>query len=108
MAYGGNANFWGFGRGFDRNCRFDGERGFDGGYGFEGRRGDSIPAFLTTLSPGVQVELQYDHQRPACGTFQGFERGNVILTDYDGFPGLVRIAPNRINAVAPFVHRGHR
>jgi hypothetical protein len=61
-----------------------------------------IVNFLRTLSPGIQVELQYDCQPPACGTFQGFENGNVILTNYNGFPGLVRIAPNRINAVAPF------
>ena len=86
MSYGGNAGFWGIG------CKDE----------FEGGHGDRIPAFLTTLSPGIRVELQYDHQPPARGTFQGFERGNVLLTDYDGFPGLVRIAANRINAVAPY------
>jgi hypothetical protein len=62
---------------------------------------NAIVQFLRTLSPGIQVELQYDCQPPACGTFQGFSNGTVILSNYNGFPGLVRIAPNRINAVAP-------
>ncbi len=58
--------------------------------------------FLTQLSPGINVVLQYDDQFPAFGTFQGFQGGNVILTNYNGFPGLVRIAANRVNAVSPF------
>lgn len=95
--YGGNARFWGFDIDGEEDCNYGGCRC---------RRGnDSIPAFMTTLSPGILVELQYDDQRPARGVFQGFERGNVILTDYNDFPGLVRIAADRVNAVAPFV--GH-
>lgn len=58
--------------------------------------------FLTTVSPGIGVVLQYDCMPPAFGTFQGFQGGNVILTNYNGFPGLVRIAANRINAVSPW------
>lgn len=58
--------------------------------------------FLMSLSPGIRVSLQYDCQPPACGVFQGFQGGYVILTEYNGFPGLVRIVANRINAVSPF------
>lgn len=64
--------------------------------------GDSIICFLRTLSPGIGVVLQYDCQPPAFGTFQGFQGGNIILTNYNGFPGLVRIAVNRVNAVSPW------
>jgi|GEM_PF-3669511 len=63
---------------------------------------NDMSEFLETLSPGIQVILQYDHRPPAYGTFQGFENGNIILTDYDGFPGLVRIASEKVNAVSPF------
>lgn len=59
--------------------------------------------FLCTLSPGILVTLQYDDRPPATGVFQGFENGAVILTNFNGFPGLVRIAPNKINAISPFV-----
>ncbi|MFD2444905.1 hypothetical protein ACFSO7_13120 [Bacillus sp. CGMCC 1.16607] len=67
-----------------------------------GGNNSAIIQFLRTLSPGIRVELQYDCQPPASGTFQGIANGNVILTNYNGFSGLVRIAPSRINAVAPF------
>ncbi|MCP8970803.1 hypothetical protein [Ectobacillus ponti] len=63
---------------------------------------DSIVNFLRSLSPGTCVVLQYDHQRPAKGIFQGFQNGNLILSDYNGFPGLVRINPCEVNAVSPF------
>ncbi len=69
--------------------------GFDHG-------GTSILNFLRTLSPGIGVVLQYNDQFPAFGVFQGFQDGNVILTNYNGFPGLVRIAANRVNAVSPW------
>ncbi|MGE5653730.1 MAG: hypothetical protein ACM3ZQ_05605 [Bacillota bacterium] len=58
--------------------------------------------FLRQLSPGIGVVLQYDCMPPAFGTFQGFQNGNVILSNYNGFPGLVRINPERVNAVSPF------
>ncbi len=64
--------------------------------------GGTAAQFLRQLSPGIGVVLQYDDQRPAFGVFQGFQGGNVILTNYNGFPGLVRIAANRVNAVSPF------
>jgi hypothetical protein len=64
--------------------------------------GSSAAQFLRTLSPGINVVLQYDCAPPAFGTFQGFQGGNVILTNFNGFPGLVRIAANRVNAVSPF------
>ena len=93
------------------NCgRFGGyvEKGYDdeeryqtNGNRWYGRGGNSITNFLSTLSPGINVMLQYDDQQPAFGTFQGFEYGNVILTDYNGFSGLVRIAVDRVNAVSP-------
>ncbi|MFD2444904.1 hypothetical protein ACFSO7_13115 [Bacillus sp. CGMCC 1.16607] len=95
------------GFGFRENRRDDCEnkiehKGVNHGENRSNIGNNSIVNFLRTLSPGIQVELQYDCQPPACGTFQGFEHGNVILTNFNGFPGLVRIAPNRINAVAPF------
>ncbi|MCP8970804.1 hypothetical protein [Ectobacillus ponti] len=76
---------------------------------------DNIVNFLRSLSPGTCVVLQYDHQKPAKGIFQGFQNGNVILSDYNGFPGLVRLNPCEINAVSPFSncfndhddHHGH-
>ncbi|WP_416825797.1 hypothetical protein [Ectobacillus polymachus] len=64
------------------------------------RRSNNIIRFLRRLTPGTRVVLQYDDQRPASGVFQGFQNGNVILTNFNGFPGLVHIAVNRINAVS--------
>lgn len=63
---------------------------------------EGILRFLDSLSPGTNVVLQYNSQCPACGTFQGFQDGDVLLTNFDGFPGLVRIAPNKVNAVSVF------
>lgn len=77
---------------FDRDGRNFRRNLFDG----------SASHFLRTLSPGIGVVLQYDCAPPAFGIFQGFQGGNVILTNYNGFPGLVRIDPDRINAVSPF------
>ncbi|MCP8967207.1 hypothetical protein [Ectobacillus ponti] len=62
----------------------------------------SMVRFLGTLSPGTRVTLQYDAQRPAAGVFQGFQNGNVLLSNFNGFPGVTRVAASRINAVAPF------
>lgn len=64
------------------------------------RRSNNIAGFLRTLSPGTRVVLQYDDQRPASGVFQGFQNGTVILTNFNGFPGLAHIAVNKINAVS--------
>ena len=83
-------------------------QGYYGGHqGGEEQKGSNynsdnsgILRFLDSLSPGTKVVLQYDCQCPACGTFQGFQDGDVLLTHYDGFPGLVRIAPGKINAVS--------
>lgn len=74
--------------------------------GFKGEFHDdcSLVPFLRTLSPGICVALQYDCQPPAFGVFQGFQCGFVILSDYNGFPGLVRIAACKINAVSPFTN----
>jgi hypothetical protein len=62
----------------------------------------NLTPFLASLSPGMGVVLQYDCQPPAFGVFQGFQGGFVILSDYNGYPGLVRIAACRINAVSPY------
>lgn len=73
--------------------------------GFNTARGlgeNNLTPFLSTLSPGIGVVLQYDCQPPAFGIFQGFQCGFVLLSNYNGFPGLTRIAANRINAVSPF------
>ncbi|MFB6589484.1 hypothetical protein ACFCVQ_28535, partial [Bacillus thuringiensis] len=49
--------------------------------------------FLQTLTPGTCIVLQYDCQPPTSATFQGFQGNNVIiLSDFDCFPGLARIA----------------
>ncbi|WP_051317214.1 hypothetical protein [Ectobacillus panaciterrae] len=67
---------------------------------FRNLRSNGIVGFLKRLSPGTCVVLQFDDRRPATGTFQGFENGTVILTNFDGFPGLVRIKVKSINAVS--------
>ena len=63
-------------------------------------RNGSIAQFLRTLSPGTRVFLQFNDRAPATGIFQGFQNGTVILTNFDGFPGLVHIAVRSINAVS--------
>ncbi len=88
---------------------------FDGGFSHRSRRthrslrtfrsrrtfrGNNIAGFLRRLSPGTRVVLQYNDQPPASGIFEGFQNGTVILTNFNGFPGLVRIAVNSINAVS--------
>ncbi|KAA6448172.1 hypothetical protein DX932_32250 [Bacillus cereus] len=57
--------------------------------------------FLRTLTPGTCLVIQYDCQRPASATFQGFQGNNVIIvSDFDCFPGLARIAINKINVIS--------
>ncbi|WP_002151796.1 hypothetical protein [Bacillus cereus] len=57
--------------------------------------------FLRTLTPGTCIVIQYDCQPPTSATFQGFQGNNVIiLSDFDCFPGLARIAINKINVVS--------
>ncbi|MGU3443277.1 hypothetical protein ACLBXI_25845 [Bacillus cereus] len=57
--------------------------------------------FLRTLAPGTCLVIQYDCQSPTNATFQGFQGNNVIIfSDFDGFPGLARIAINKINVVS--------
>ncbi len=73
-----------------------------GGYGFDGYGGYGNIGFLSTLSPGVPLVLQYDFQPPAFGTFQGFQDGLALISNYNGFPGLVRIPVGLINAVSPW------
>ncbi|MGE5653729.1 MAG: hypothetical protein ACM3ZQ_05600 [Bacillota bacterium] len=90
--------FGGYGFGYGGFGGYGGYGGCGYGYGY----GNETAQFLSTLSPGVRVSLQYDCQPPAFGIFQGFQGGNVILSNYNGFPGLVRIAASRVNAVSPF------
>jgi len=65
---------------------------------------DSNPGllqFLRTLAPGTCLVIQYDCQPPTSATFQGFQGSSVIiLSDFDCFPGLARIAINKINVVS--------
>ncbi|KAB2393465.1 MULTISPECIES: hypothetical protein [Bacillus cereus group] len=57
--------------------------------------------FLRTLTPGTCLVIQYDCQPPTSATFQGFQGNNVIiLSDFDCFPGLARIAINKINVIS--------
>ncbi|EOP43861.1 hypothetical protein [Bacillus cereus] len=60
-----------------------------------------LAPFLHTLTPGTCIVIQYDCQPPTSATFQGFQGNNVIiLSDFDCFPGLARIAINRINVIS--------
>lgn len=89
---------------------FNGYNGFNGGFNDVAGAQDynnGIVRFLRQLSPGTRVVLQYNDQKPACGIFQGFQNGTVLLSDFNGFPGLVRIAANQVNAVAPFNYGGY-
>lgn len=72
-----------------------------GAFGYDPRPGSLVP-FLATISPGMRVALQYDCQFPSFGINQGFQGGTLMLSNYNGFPGVVRIAPCSINAVSPF------
>ncbi|EOP77985.1 hypothetical protein IGM_06744 [Bacillus cereus HuB4-4] len=57
--------------------------------------------FLRTLTPGTCLVIQYDCQKPTSATFQGFQGNNVIIvSDFDCFPGLARIAVNKINVIS--------
>ncbi|GAB6482040.1 hypothetical protein J0818_29485 [Bacillus cereus] len=56
---------------------------------------------LRTLTLGACIVIQYDCQPPTIATFQGFQGNNVIiLSDFDCFPGLARIAINKINVIS--------
>ena len=66
-----------------------------------------IIQFLRALNPGTIVTVQFDNLPPATGRFQGFQNGVALFTGigaapFDGFPAgtVIRIAPNRINAIA--------
>ncbi|MCL6548005.1 MAG: hypothetical protein K6T30_03750 [Alicyclobacillus sp.] len=59
-----------------------------------------IARFFAQLSLGTVVTVQYDDRPPATGIFQGFQNGNVLLSNFNGFPGLTRLAVRRINAVS--------
>ncbi len=67
-----------------------------------GEHGASIAVFLRLLSPGIEVVVQYDDQPPSFGVFQGLRDGNLLLTSYNGYPGLVRLDLGRVNAVSVF------
>ncbi|MEB9624390.1 hypothetical protein P4J20_21615, partial [Bacillus cereus] len=64
----------------------------EGYYQNEGYCRNGILQFLRRLSPGTCIVLQYDSQPPTSGTFQGFQNGLVILSDFDCFPGLAHLA----------------
>ncbi|WP_255260322.1 hypothetical protein [Bacillus cereus] len=61
---------------------------------------DGILNFLRRLSPGTCIVLQYDCQRPTTATFQGFQNGAIILSDFDGFPGLAHLAIQKVNVIS--------
>ncbi|WP_305927774.1 hypothetical protein [Bacillus mycoides] len=61
---------------------------------------DGILNFLRRLSPGTCIVLQYDSQRPTTATFQGFQNGAIILSDFDGFPGLAHLAIQTVNVIS--------
>ncbi|MED1287526.1 hypothetical protein [Bacillus mycoides] len=61
---------------------------------------DGILHFLRRLSPGTSIVLQYDSQRPTTATFQGFQNGAIVLSDFDGFPGLAHLAIQAVNVIS--------
>jgi hypothetical protein len=61
---------------------------------------DGILHFLRRLSPGTNIVLQYNSQRPTTATFQGFQQGAIILSDFDGFPGLAHLAIGAVNVIS--------
>lgn len=68
---------------------------------------NDLTPFIRQLSPGTRVRVQYDCQPPATGIFQGFQNGLVLLDNFNGFPGLTRLLPRKINAIAPFTAGRH-
>ncbi|MGG1148167.1 hypothetical protein ABE246_06660 [Bacillus wiedmannii] len=56
-------------------------------------------SFLRRLSPGTCIVIQYDSQPPTTGTFQGFQNGLVILSNFDCFPGLAHLVVDKINVI---------
>ncbi|GAB6476388.1 TPA: hypothetical protein ACOQ31_005359 [Bacillus cereus] len=99
---------FGFGGGCDFN-RCNDRRDHDRDHHRKEERKDNRPVnnnpelapFLHTLTPGTCIVIQYDCQPPTSATFQGFQGNNVIiLSDFDCFPGLARIAINRINVIS--------
>ncbi|KMN43198.1 hypothetical protein [Bacillus sp. LK2] len=101
---------FGFGGGFGGGCDFnrcddrrDHHRDHHGKE--ENKRQENenpeLLQFLRTLTPGTCIVIQFDSQRPTSATFQGFQGNNVIiLSDFDCFPGLARIAINKINVIS--------
>jgi hypothetical protein len=68
--------------------------------GYNGHDGFSIRCFFERLGIGTIVTIQYDDQPPTTGRFEGFQGGAVLLSNFNGFPGLTRLNINRINAVS--------
>ncbi|WP_429776782.1 hypothetical protein [Bacillus wiedmannii] len=60
---------------------------------------NGILSFLRRLSPGTCIVIQYDSQPPTTGTFQGFQNGLVILSNFDCFPGLAHLVVDKINVI---------
>ncbi|WP_353054979.1 hypothetical protein [Bacillus thuringiensis] len=56
--------------------------------------------FLKRLSPGTCIVIQYNSQPPTTATFQGFQNGLVILSDFDCFPGLAHVCIQKINVIS--------
>jgi len=91
-----------YGAGYGGLGGFGGYGGYGGFGGLGGYGGFGGYGFWNTLSPGIPLIIQYDLQPPAFGIFQGFQDGLVVISNYNGFPGLVRIPIGLINAVSPW------
>lgn len=61
---------------------------------------DGIVSVLRQLTIGTAMTIQYDDQAPDSVVFQGFQNGVVLVTGLNGFPGLARLNPRRINAIS--------
>lgn len=61
---------------------------------------DPILRFFKQLQIGTVVTVQYDDQPVTTGTFEGIQDGLVLLSNFNGFPGVTRLNPRRINAVS--------
>lgn len=92
----GNGGFWGCG-GYSNNNHNNNHNNNNNSVA----GANDLTPFIRQLSPGTRVTVQYDCQPPVCGTFQGFQNGFVLIDNFDGFPGLTRLLPSRINAISP-------
>ncbi len=68
---------------------------------------DGVPSILFRLSPGIRVDVVFDHTGPRGlqATFLGFERNSALfLVDNE----VLFINPRKIQAISLHSQRNHR